>query len=99
VILVNYPDNTGRAAMRKIILSFIIWLAIQLTFNAQIPAQVYKYVDKDGVTHYTNAPSDRKYKKSKIGVNDPKKKNRPAVKKSPQYKKTPHPKKSSPSPH
>lgn len=85
--------------MTKITLVFIIWLAIQLTFHAQIPAQVYKYVDKNGVVHYTNTPSDPRYKKSKMGVDDPKKKSRPAVKKSPKYKKTPHTTKSSASPY
>lgn len=98
IALLHYPDNPEGLAMKKITLAFIVGLAIQLTFNAQIPAQVYKYVDKNGVVHYTNTPSDPRYKKSKIGVNDPKKKNRPAVKKSPKYKKTPHTTKSSVSP-
>ena len=75
--------------MKKITLLLITLLTFQLALIPPIPAQVYKYVDKNGVPHYTNTPNDSKYKKDKIGVHDPKKKNRPAVKKAPKYRKTP----------
>jgi len=75
--------------MKKITLLLIILLTFQLALTTPIPAQVYKYTDKNGVPHYTNTPNDPKYKKDKIGVTDPKKKNRPAVKKAPKYKKPP----------
>jgi hypothetical protein len=73
-------------------------LTFQLALITPIPAQVYKYVDKNGVPHYTNTPNDSKYKKDKIGVHDPKKKNRPAVKKAPKSRRAPHPAKSPVSP-
>jgi hypothetical protein len=73
--------------MKKITLLLITLLTFQLALITPIPAQVYKYVDKNGAPHYTNTPNDPKYKKGKIGVSDPRKKNRSAVKKSPKYKK------------
>ena len=76
--------------MRKITLLLITLLTLQLGLITPIPAQVYKYVDKNGVPHYTNTPNDPKYKKDKIGVHDPKKKNRPAIKRASRYKKSPH---------
>jgi hypothetical protein len=48
--------------MRKKVLTLIIALMILLPYKAESPAQVYKYVDKDGVPHYTNAPTDPRYK-------------------------------------
>jgi hypothetical protein len=84
--------------MKKITLLLITLLTFQLALITPIPAQVYKYVDKNGVSHYTNTPNDPKYRKSKIGVNDPKKKNRPVVIKAPRYRRAPHPAKSSVSP-
>jgi hypothetical protein len=35
---------------------------ILLPFKAESLAQVYKYVDKNGVPHYTNVPADPRYK-------------------------------------
>jgi len=87
-------ERTG-PAMKKITLLLITLLTFQLALITPIPAQVYKYVDKNGVPHYTNTPNDPKYKKGKIGVQDPKKKNRPAVRKAPKYKKPPQTAKSS----
>ena len=75
--------------MKKITLLLITLLTFQLALITPIPAQVYKYVDKNGVRHYTNTPNDPKFKKGKIGVHDPKEKNRPAVRKAPKYKKPP----------
>ncbi len=31
-------------------------------FNPETPAQYYRYVDKEGVTHFTNVPADPRYK-------------------------------------
>jgi hypothetical protein len=76
--------------MKKITLLLITLLTLQQAFITPIPAQVYKYVDKNGVPHYTNTPNDPRYKKDKTGVNHPVKKNRRAVKKSPSYKKPSH---------
>lgn len=43
---------------------FLLWMtlvaALALTHRAQ--AEIYVYVDKDGVSHYTNAPTDARYK-------------------------------------
>jgi len=72
--------------MKKITLLLITLLTFQQALTTPIPAQVYKYVDKNGVPHYTNTPNDPKYKKGKIGVSDPRKKNRSAVKNRPNTK-------------
>ena len=51
-------------------LAFAILLAILLGFNAESPAQqVYKYVDENGVTHFTNTPNDPRYKLSPRTIN------------------------------
>jgi hypothetical protein len=86
-------------AMKKMPLLLITLLTFQQVLITPIPAQVYKYVDKNGVPHYTNMPNDPRYKKDKIGINYPVKKNRRAVKKSPSYKKPPHSAKSPSSSH
>jgi len=94
----NEPKEHIGPAMKKITLLLITLLTFQLGLITPLPAQVYKYVDKNGISHYTNTPNDPKYMKSKIGVSDPKKKNRPAVKKAPRYRRAPHPAKSPVSP-
>jgi hypothetical protein len=94
----NEPIERIGPAMKKITLLLTALLTFQLALITPIPAQVYKYVDKNGVPHYTNTPNDPRYKKGKMGVNDPVKKNRRAVRKSPQYKKPPHTAKSPASP-
>jgi len=80
--------------MKKTTLLLITLLTFQLALITPVPAQVYKYVDKNGVSHYTNTPNDSKYMKSKIGAHDPKKKSRPVVKKAPRYRRAPQPAKS-----
>jgi hypothetical protein len=85
--------------MKKITLLLITLLTFQLALITPIPAQVYKYVDKNGVPHYTNMPNDPRYKKDKVGVDHRVKNNRRAVKKSPPYKKPPHSAKSPSSSH
>jgi len=72
--------------MKKITLLLTTLLTFRQALTTPIPAQVYKYVDKNGVPHYTNTPNDPKYKKGKIGVSDPRKKNRTAVKNRPNTK-------------
>ena len=84
--------------MKRIILLLITFFSFQQLLISPIPAQVYKYVDKNGVPHYTNTPNDPRYKKGKSGANDAKKKNRPAIKKSSKYKKPPTTTKSSAAP-
>ncbi len=54
----------------------IIWvlfaLFIILSFHREGPAQVYKYVDKNGVVHFTDNPTDSKYQEAKgFGWDDP----------------------------
>lgn len=46
--------------MRKKIAMIIIVL-IFLALNSEGSAQVYKYVDKDGVVHFTDTPTDSRY--------------------------------------
>jgi len=48
--------------VKKKVLTLIIALMILLPYEAKSPAQVYKYVDKNGVPHFTNAPADPRYK-------------------------------------
>jgi hypothetical protein len=48
--------------VKKKVLILIIALMILLPYEAESPAQVYKYVDKNGVPHFTNAPTDPRYK-------------------------------------
>jgi hypothetical protein len=51
-------------------LAFIVFMGILLAFNAESPAQqVYKYVDKNGVTHFTNTPTDPRYKSAPRTLN------------------------------
>jgi soluble lytic murein transglycosylase-like protein len=37
-------------------------LAFVLLFSSSAPADIYKYVDEDGVIHFTNVPTDGKFK-------------------------------------
>jgi hypothetical protein len=48
--------------MRNRIFILVFGFAILLAFTLEVRAQVYKYVDKDGVTHFTDSPSDPRYK-------------------------------------
>ena len=41
------------------LLSFLLMFAL---FSPEGSAQIYKYVDKDGTVHFTNAPTDPGYK-------------------------------------
>jgi hypothetical protein len=46
--------------MRTIIL-FAFALFLVFSFTQETSAQIYKYVDKDGVVHFTDTPTDPKY--------------------------------------
>ncbi len=50
--------------MPKIIL-VLSALFILLSLDQEGSAQVYKYVDKDGVVHFTDNPTDSKYQETK----------------------------------
>ena len=68
--------------MLKIIL-VLSALFIVLSFNQEGSAQVYKYVDKDGVVHFTDNPTDSKYQETKqFGWDD----SRGAAEKTPSVK-------------
>ncbi len=57
--------------MSKIILVFSGFFII-LSLYREAPAQVYKYVDKNGVVHFTDNPTDSKYQEAKeFGRDDP----------------------------
>lgn len=47
--------------MRSIIL-VVFSLFIALAFNSDGSAQMYKYIDKNGVMHFTDTPTDSKYR-------------------------------------
>lgn len=48
--------------MRSPVVIFLMVLLALFVFVKEIPAQVYKYVDKDGVIHFTDTPTDPKFK-------------------------------------
>jgi hypothetical protein len=50
--------------VEKKVLTSALLLIVLWIFSAQSPAQVYKYVDKKGVAHFTNVPADPQYKKA-----------------------------------
>jgi len=37
--------------------------AAALFFGASTKAEIYSFVDQDGIVHYTNVPTDKRYKK------------------------------------
>ena len=48
--------------MRSPIVIFFLALLASFVFVQEIPAQVYKFVDNDGGVHFTDSPSDPRYK-------------------------------------
>ena len=59
---------------------FLIGFMAIIAFFAFAPAlgtQTYKYVDKDGVTHFTNVPNSSKYKPASGYINHSSKKKKP----------------------
>jgi hypothetical protein len=62
-------------AVKKNALTSILLVIFLWAFNAESPGQVYKYVDKKGVTHFTNVPADPQYKPASgfINIKDAKK--------------------------
>jgi hypothetical protein len=55
--------------MTKKDLFIMILLMIFFAFNAEGQSQVYKYVDKNGVAHFTNAPADPRYRPASRLIN------------------------------
>jgi hypothetical protein len=55
--------------LKKNALAPILLLIIPWFFNAESPAQVYKYVDKNGVAHFSNVPADPRYKRASKSIN------------------------------
>jgi hypothetical protein len=55
--------------MKKNIGIFLMAILTLLIFAPSSPAQVYQYKDKNGVVHYSNVPSDPKYKPSSSYIN------------------------------
>lgn len=54
--------------MRSPVVIFFVAFIALFVFVKEIPAQVYKYVDKDGVIHFTDTPTDPKYKSGRQGA-------------------------------
>lgn len=50
--------------MTRLLLSIALLAALALPYSVQ--AEIYVYVDKNGVSHYTNAPTDGRYKKARL---------------------------------
>jgi soluble lytic murein transglycosylase-like protein len=44
---------------RKVAFSFI--LALGIAFPVETPADIYRYVDENGVVHFTNTPTDNRF--------------------------------------
>jgi hypothetical protein len=55
--------------MTKIDLFIMILLTNFFAFNAEGQSQVYKYVDNNGVAHFTNAPADPRYRPASRLIN------------------------------
>ncbi len=55
--------------MKKPFLSLIILPMFLFVCNTESQAQVYKYVDEKGITHFTNIPSDPRYKPASGYIN------------------------------
>jgi hypothetical protein len=55
--------------VKKSALTSILLLLIAWAFNEESPAQVYKYVDKNGGAHFTNVPADPRYKPASRSIN------------------------------
>ncbi len=55
--------------MKKNALALILLLITPWFLNAEGLAQVYKYVDKNGVAHFSNAPADPRDKPASKYVN------------------------------
>ena len=62
-------SNQNRTAMKKNVGIFFMAILTLLIFTPSSPAQVYQYKDKNGVVHYSNVPSDPKYKPSSSYIN------------------------------
>jgi len=57
--------------MGKLIILLLFLLMVAL-FPGQGSAQVYKYVDKDGVVHFTDTPTDPRYQSYIAGESEKK---------------------------
>jgi hypothetical protein len=55
--------------MMKKDLFIMILLMIFFAFNAEGQSQVYKYVNKNGCAHFTNAPADLRYRPASRLIN------------------------------
>jgi len=55
--------------MTKKDLFTMILLGIFFASNAECQAQVYKYIDKNAVAHFTNAPADPTYRPASRLIN------------------------------
>jgi len=50
--------------MNRLLLYSLLLAALSLPYGAA--AEIYVYVDQNGVSHYTNAPTDGRYKKARL---------------------------------
>ncbi len=41
--------------------AFFFWICLWLMFAGPVHSDIYRYVDKDGVVHFTNTPSSSEY--------------------------------------
>ena len=68
--------------MKRILLAFYLIFFGFLSFFSSGSARVYKYVDEEGVPHYTNVPADPRYKPASASPDQsPKKKVQKPLKK------------------
>ncbi len=51
----------------------ILFLLLALFVPGQVVADIYTYVDNDGVRHYTNVPGDKRYKLLHLSKKEPRK--------------------------
>ncbi len=57
----NFEEFTKEGSTMTRLIILILFLLMATLFPAQGSAQVYKYVDEDGVVHFTDKPTDPKY--------------------------------------
>jgi soluble lytic murein transglycosylase-like protein len=51
-------------SVHRLLLCIMLLAALALPYG--VLAEIYVYVDKNGVSHYTNAPTDGRYKKARL---------------------------------
>ena len=73
----SYPRYVNKEGEMKLFWGkkafvFLMILAVMILFTAQAPAEIYRWVDENGVTHFSDQPPPSSYNK-KVETVDPSK--------------------------